>query len=340
MKILLVGLGSIGVRHANNIKRLRPETTLLAYRARGLPPSGLDSGVEFQAFTDLEEALSQYPEAVIIANPTALHMPVALAAIRHGCHLFIEKPLSHSLEGVEELLAEAKAERLSVMVGCNYRFHPGLRQIKQWLAEGRIGRMVSVEARAGEFLPDWHAGEDYRRGYSARLDLGGGVILTFIHELDYIYWLFGLPIRVQAVARKVSTLDIEVEDVAAITLDYGGVIAQVHLDYIQRPPERNCLFIGEEGTILWDYYKDEARLFDASLGKWEVFSNPQGFERNSMYLDEMAHFFACMDGQEIPLVPGEEGRDVLALALAAKEAAEANRVVTLPLPAFSTKEAH
>jgi predicted dehydrogenase len=194
MKFLIAGLGSIGRRHLRNLIDLG-EGDVLLYRTRrsSLPDEEL-KGLPVE--TDLEAALSHRPDAVIISNPTALHMQVAIPAAEAGCHLLLEKPIAHSPEHVEELQAAVSRGGGQVLVGYQFRFHPGLQQVASLLSTQAIGSPLSVRAHWGEWLPAWHPSEDYRRGYRARSDLGGGVILTLSHPLDYLRWLVG---EVQAV---------------------------------------------------------------------------------------------------------------------------------------------
>ena len=184
MKILIAGLGSIGRRHFHNLLALG-ERDLLLYRThRSTMPDEELQG--FPVETDLGAALAHKPDAVIVSNPTSLHLDVAIPAARAGCCLFLEKPVSDSMERVHDLQAAVEDSGRQAFVGFQFRFHPGLREAKQLLEQGVIGRVLSVRAHWGAYLPGWHPWEDYRQGYSARSDLGGGVILTLCHPLDYL----------------------------------------------------------------------------------------------------------------------------------------------------------
>ena len=185
MKALITGLGSIGVRHLNNLQTLGVNQ-LSAFRSRNLPPPG-DIPDHVQIFYDYTEALSQKPDIVIIANPTAYHIPYAQKAVEVGCHLYLEKPISHTLDDVERLKETVTSNQCVVSVGCQFRFHENLEKIKSWLEEGKLGKIFSVSVDMGEYLPDWHPGEDYRQSYSAKEEMGGGVVLTLIHDLDYLF---------------------------------------------------------------------------------------------------------------------------------------------------------
>jgi len=275
-------------------------------------------------YTDLEQALAAAPEAIFICNPSSQHMPVALAAARAGCHLFIEKPLSHDLEGIAELRRILAEKQRIAMVGFNLRFHPGLQAVKALLAEGAIGRVTSARVQVGQWLPDWHPDEDYRRNYSARRDLGGGVILDLIHELDYICWLMGPVARVGCMAGTLSSLEIETEDTAEILLQFSaGAIGCVHVDYVQRVGSRTCSLIGEEGTIELDLIAAQLRVWRTASGAWET--TRFEFDRNDMYLNEVRHFLTAMRTGEG--VDADVGEAVMRVAMAAHQSARSGGFV-------------
>ena len=142
-------------------------------------------------------------------------------------------------------------------------------------------------------MPDWHRLEDYRRGYSARSELGGGVILDAIHEIDYLRWLFGPVADVVCLAGKLSHLEIDTEDTAAMLLQFAnGTFGEVHLDYVQRAYRRTCQIIGDEGAIHWDFAAGQVRWYSARTRLWNQYENTAGWEVNQMYIDEMKHFLA------------------------------------------------
>lgn len=323
MKLLIAGLGSIGRRHLNNLLQLGAED-IIVYRHAG----GRDKDFNIPFFTDLDEALSQKPKAVLICNPTALHMPVAIKAAKAGVNIFLEKPLSSDLDGVSEFIKIIEDKKIITMVGYQFRFHPALQKIKQLIDDGVLGKIIFGRVEAGQYLPDWHPGEDYSQGYAARRDLGGGVILTLIHELDYLSWILGKPESVSAISGHFSGLEIDVEDLAEITVKYkNNIIGQCHLDYLQKSPSRWLKIVGEKGEIFWDYFKNKVELFD---GAWRTVYHDADFDRNDMFLAEMKHFLACLKGEARPAVSVEEDLQTLKLALGAKESSD-NRAKIIKL---------
>jgi predicted dehydrogenase len=319
---LIVGCGSIGQRHLRNLRSLT-DVEVIAFRERGRAGQPLAEAIVSRVVDSFEAGLGLGPDFVLISNPTSLHVPLALQAAQAGVPLFVEKPLSDSRSGVAELVALAAEKRLPCLVAYNLRFHPGLKLVQDLVHEGRLGRVLSLRAEVGQYLPDWHPGEDYRLGYSARRELGGGVVLDLSHELDYVRALLGRVTRVSAMVERVSGLEIDTEDLAEVLLRFeSGAVASVHLDYLARSPNRSCRIVGSEGTLEWDYFANEVRLYEARHGEWMRL--PYGpYERNQMFRAEMAHFLRCLQGREMPLVDLAEGAATLELALAIQEAGRA-----------------
>jgi len=299
MKFMIAGLGSIGRRHLRNLVALG-ESDILLYRTHRstLPDEEL---AEFPVETDLEKALAQKPDAVIVANPTACHLDIALPAARAGCNLFLEKPIADRYdERLEELREVVNAQDLKVLVGFQFRFHPTLGKIRELITSQKLGRPLSFRAHWGEYLPGWHPWEDYRQSYAARKDLGGGVVNTLSHPLDYVRWLFGEVISLYGATDKVSDLELDVEDVAEITLKFdSGLIGSIHLDYFQRPPEHTLTISFERGLIRWNNATGAAEVYSVDEERWETLLPPTDFERNQLFLDETVHFLALLRGEAV-----------------------------------------
>ncbi|HTU23974.1 MAG TPA: Gfo/Idh/MocA family oxidoreductase [Pirellulales bacterium] len=317
--ILIAGFGSIGRRHFRNLRELGYERFVFLRTRRG----SLDDAeiAAWPSVHSVEEALAHRPSVAVIANPSALHVPVALAAAEAGCALFVEKPLSDSLSGCEQLLTVVRQKKLTTMIGCQFRFHPLTIALRNALLEGRLGSPLGAEAEWGEYLPAWHPWENYRESYSARKELGGGVVLTLIHPLDYLFWLFGRTRRITGTTRPVPALKTPAgEDWADMLLEFadGGVVARVHLDYWQRPPVHRLSVWGEQGTAKIDFHAGTLhyQMVDGTTASEKV---PEGFERNAMFLDEMRHFLECCHAGQPSSIPLEEGIAVLEMALEARK---------------------
>lgn len=332
-RFLIVGLGSIGRRHLRNLLDLRPGCRVAVLRSglSGCAASPVDVAViECRSW---EEALDFAPQAAIVAGPATTHLASTRRLIEAGIPVLIEKPLAEGLSGVGELLDLTESVCVPAAVGYNLRLRPSLLQVRALIAENAIGPITAVRAEVGQYLPDWRPGARYQDGVSARRALGGGPLLELSHEFDYLYWMFGLPETVTARGGRYSSLEIDVEDVVEVTLEFTGqhrMLANVHLDFLQRAPDRRCRFIGAEGTLIWDAVADTIDIFRAGTGQWERITFPPA-ERDSTYLDQLQRFLAAAEGAMSTLPTLAEGYDVLAIVDAAMRSMKEGRTVPIEL---------
>lgn len=315
MRLAILGCGSIGSRHARNAVSLG-ERDVRLFDTDVRRAEALASELSLTSVAALAEVWAWEPNAAILATPSFQHVPLALDAARHNCDLFVEKPLGHSLEGVSDLIAEARDRHLVTLVGCNMRFHPGPATVKRVLDEGTIGSVLSARLQTGSYLPDWRPAQDYRTGYSASAQHGGGALLDCIHEIDLALWYFG-PARVSgSVVRPASSLGLDVDGLAELLLEHdNGVISSVHLNFVQRDYRRACQIIGTAGTIYWDFGDRFVTIDDGQ--RRQAIDLPQDWQTNQMYMDEMSHLLACVSSRRPTVAPLESGRAALEIALAA-----------------------
>lgn len=305
MKFLIAGFGSIGRRHLRNLIELGEKDFVLLRSHHSTLPE--DEIKDIPVETTVEAALSHHPDGVIIANPTALHLDVAIPAAKMGCAVFMEKPISGTPERLPELQNALRHNGGRLQMGFQFRFHPGLRTVKDLINAGCIGRSLSFRAEWGEYLPGWHPWEDYRQSYSARRDLGGGVLLTLSHPLDYIRWLFGDPQWIWGMSCKISELELEVDDIAEIGLQMAnGMTGSVHLDYYSRPACNELTVLGSDGRLICNNLDGIVRLYSAD-GDVKTFVPEPAYDRNNMFLDEMRRFIAVTSGSAEPSCTLEDG---------------------------------
>ena len=338
MRILIAGLGAIGQRHARNLRALYGDgLELLAFRRHRLPhvvteslerdgSRNVETELAITAFEDLDEALAARPEAVFVCTPSSQHLEIAQRAAEAGCHLFIEKPVSHTLDRLGRLRETVTSKALVVLVGCQWRYHPCVRWLHGVLQAGALGRLVGVEIDYREYLPDWHPYEDYRTSYAARAELGGGVVLTQIHDYDLTWWLFGPPRTVTATGGHLSALEIDVEDTVDARLEGGAVPVRVRQTFAGRPPCRTITVTGESGSLTVDLLAARVTT-DSGVAPAVSFAE---YQRNQMFMDEVRNFQACLAGREKPAVPLEDGIAVLRLAVAVKDSIRTGRTVEIP----------
>lgn len=331
MRVLVAGLGRIGQRHARCLRELLGEALdLTAYRVRGdsrviaddlTATDGADPAAALGArvHRDLGAALAERPDAVIVANPPSCHVAVALAALRAGAHVLVEKPLGASLEGVGELVEEADRRGLVGMVGVQLRQHPGFQRLRELLATQALGRLCAASLEVGEWLPGFHPFEDYRTAYPALSARGGGVVLSQIHEIDLVHALFGAPHVLAATGGRLSDLELEVEDVASTLLEVHREGASplpvlLHQDFVQRPTRRSVRVVGTGGVVEWN-------LAEARLARWDargVIAEERswaGRPRRQLFLDQLREFLGHVEHGTRPEADLRAGRAALETAL-------------------------
>jgi predicted dehydrogenase len=329
MKFLIAGLGSIGRRHLNMLRELGQEDIVL-YRTH---QSTLDDAdlAGIPVYTDLRDALALKPDAVIVANPTSLHMDVAIPATEAGCHILLEKPISDDLSRVDELRKAAEKSGSRILVGFQFRYHPTLNKARELINEGALGEILSAHSHWGEYLPNWHPWEDYRQSYAARADLGGGVIGTLTHPLDYMRYILGEIEETVSIQGHVSPLELSgVEDVGEIGIKFkSGAIGAVHVNYFQRPPDHRLEIVGTKGTLRWNNADGVLHHFDmpAEFGTWsaspsapvhKTYELPADFERNHLFVAQMAHFLEVVKANAAPRCSLEDGVRAVELVLEVK----------------------
>jgi predicted dehydrogenase len=296
------------------------------------PSKNLEEEYGIRPFFDLNAALAEGPDIAFVCNPSSMHVPTALSCINAGCDVFIEKPLSDSIEGVDSLTGATDQKHRIAMVGYQLRFHPCIRKLASVIESGCLGHILSVQATIGEYLPNWHPYEDYRESYAARADLGGGVVLSQIHEFDYLYSLFGLPSKVYAIGGHWSHLEIDVEDTASIlmegSIENRPLPIHLHQDYLQVPPNRTCVVIGDRGRAILDFPSLTVTVYDSRCASPTVHRFPD-FERNQLFVEEIVHFLTCVERRTRPIVDLHDGLQSLRMALAAKQSMRSGRAVEL-----------
>jgi predicted dehydrogenase len=316
-KVLVVGCGSIGRRHIKNLVSLGVRNFILCDPNRDSlvkASEGLADPIRCERF---EEALNEGPQAAVICTPSSMHLEMSLELAKRSVHLFIEKPLSHTLDWCDSLEKMVELKGVVGMMGMCYRFHPVFQHVKNLLDSEVLGKVYHVNYYGGHYLPDWHPAADYRTEYAAKKSLGGGVVLTSIHGLDNIRWLFGEVAESKTFADKVSGLEMDVEDLAiGVFRMKSGVYVNWQTDFLQRVNQHRMVIAGEKGTIRCDFIDGAIETYLTDFGKW--FNGRLVYEINSMYVEEMKHFLECVEKKLSPAVDIKEGIRTLRLALSVK----------------------
>jgi predicted dehydrogenase len=322
----VVGCGSIGKRHIRNLRALGIHSVFGIDTDADRRQEAAESGAI--PVSSLQAAFDAGVNVVFITLPNRLHKTVLEEAIKAECHIFVEKPIAADTEDLDAIVRDVGSKHLVAYMGSNWKFHPSFKVMKEILPES-VGRVISARAIAGQYLPDWHPWEDYRKGYSANKSLGGGILLDS-HEINYMTWLLAPACEVACMAGKLSDLEIDTEDTAALILRLKtGTLLEIHLDYNLRLYQRAYDFHGTTGFLTWDYRQGAVRLYDKITDKWTTWETPPGYDINQMYLDQTQHFLDCLEGKAEPLTPLSEGLAVLKVIEAAKRSSESRKFEVL-----------
>lgn len=312
MTILICGLGSIGQRHLRILRNLGVNDFIALRSGEG--KSGTRGIVENE-ISDLNELSGVNADGALITNPTSLHIETAIETAKLGIPVFIEKPLGNSYDRISELEKIILEKKIPVLMGYNLLYHPCIEGIKNFIAEGRVGRVVSARSQFGTYMPDWHKDEDYKKSYAARVSLGGGVILTSIHEQNYLTDFFGKIEEVKAMEVGGKNIGIEAEEGVEILMKHkSGVVSSIHLNFFQKPYYRNCQIIGTEGTIYWDFMLPEVKLMYKDKTETIKFGNGPMELLEASYINQMKHFLDVVNKRSEPRVNLSRGIDDMKVA--------------------------
>ena len=331
-RLLVVGLGSIGVRHVRIVRELVPGVQIIALRHQD--HSDTNGASIDHCVASVSEALKLLPQAAVIANPASHHLEIAVPLAKAGLHLLVEKPISSSAKGVSELIEACATQGVTLMTGYNLRFSPSLQRFRGLLQEKRVGSVLSVRAEVGQFLPSWRPGVDYRKTVSAKAALGGGVLLELSHEIDYLRWLFGEIEWVSAIQRKQGSLEIDVEDTAHLFLGFApkpgasSIVAALSMDCLRHDTTRTCTAIGETGSLRWNAVTGSVEIFEQGGEAWEILFGPEG-NRDESYVAEWQHFLSCISDGTPPGVSGHDGLSVLRVIEGARQSSKVGSVVQM-----------
>ncbi len=317
MRILIIGPGSIGSRHLRNLLSLGYDQLSVVSRSGVLQ----NEFSNLPVYTSISGALASNSfDVAIICSPTSNHSDDLRKLLDAKINkIYLEKPVSHSLEHMDELKELATTNGANITVGFDLHFDPGMQRVKHLITENTIGKVVSVNAVVGQYLPDWRPQQDYRIGMSAKKESGGGVMLDLIHEFDYLLWLMGSVDKISCQYSYTGALEIATEDVCDVLLRFKSrATGTIHLDYLQQKLVRNCMITGTEGSICWNLADRLVTWIDFSKNENQF--SYENFDRNDRFIQIMKSFLQNESDER--LTNFEQGIESLKLVIAAKYSSE------------------
>ncbi len=304
MKVLIVGLGSIAKKHITAIKSLYPDTIFFALRSA--PNSNFIGNV-----INVYE-INQVPfdiDFILISNPTRNHSASILECIHFNKPIIIEKPIFDKIRQNQVLVDLVAKNHIKTYVACNLRFHPLIIYLKGFLTKNEK-KINEVNVYCGSFLPDWRPGNDYSKSYSAKSNMGGGVHLDLIHEIDYSIWIFGKPKNIFSIKRKVSELKIDSIDYAYYNLLYDDFNLSITLNYYRKKPKRQIeILLGEE-VLVCDLLK--CVIYDSND---KILFHQDNYNISDTYLNQMKYFISNLNNEHPYMNDINESFDILKATL-------------------------
>jgi len=327
--ILVLGTGSVGKRHAENLASLGCRISCMDPR-----PDRLEEAAEnielVGAYTSTKEAFnsSERIDGVAITSPPAFHVEQSIAALEKGLPVLLEKPVSPDETSARKLGEAVESKGTPLLLGYTYRWWPPLEKVRALLEQQAVGELRHVKFVMSAHLADWHPWENYWDFFMASKALGGGALLDESHWVDLMLWLLGKPANVIARIEKISDLKIDTDDnVDMLILYEDGPRVTMHLDLYGRPHEKYIRFVGEEGTILWTMDPNRVAVGKEMTEVWENFDYE--CDRNDMFLGVDREFLDILDGGSVKTCTIKDGIRVLALIEAARESNETGRMTEL-----------
>lgn len=289
-RALLVGCGSIGKRHIRNLMALGVND-IVAFRTREGASKDLPSEWGIREYSSWEEVLKEEADVAIIANPSNLHIETMRKLMGQVKGIFVEKPMAHTMDGVNSIQQLINTCRPVTFAGFNLRFHPLIMKIRDILQSERIGKPMTLQIQVGQWLPDWHPNEDYRQLYAANRSLGGGALLSLIHEVQMVLDWVGPSKRVAATFPTSDLLDLDVDVKANLMIEHvSGAISQLHIDLIQKPMSRSGMIICQKGQIRYDLLANSLHVDAADGGKSVLF---EGVSAKEAFDDSYRQMMQC-----------------------------------------------
>lgn len=289
MKVLILGLGSISLKHIAALKKINPSIQIDVLRRKNSPKSDNKDINEITSLSAIDY------DFIMICTPTFTHHTDLEKVLQYNAPIFIEKPVFHEISKSNDFLIKAvKQQKIRTYVACNLRFTDSLIQFKKNIETALLNgeKIEEVSVYCGSYLPDWRKITDFRQNYSANKDKGGGVHLDLIHEMDYVLWFFGIPLTLHARLKSQSSLDINAIDAAYYQLDYSKFTARIALNYFRRIPKRTFEIVGSNHVYLLDLLKGKIWI-DGTL----TYESRENDILHS-YEDQLEHFISVLESDK------------------------------------------
>lgn len=323
-KIIIVGLGSIGRRHARLLAE-RSDVAIAYCEPQNVIVASAQKEIgNYPAFSDFKEALNYRPDIMVIATPHHLHVNQTMQAIQNNIHVLCEKPVSDSFAEAKKLVDQAENHRALVNIGFHLHFNQGLCRLKELISNGSLGSIIHLHCRAGSYITLVNSKSHYQS------DMEEALLLDYAHQPDMIYWLLGKkPDSVYLAAGKTGDMEFSSNpNFLAMTLEYKySMISTIHLNYLQMPERHEYEIVGDEGWAILDANTGLLRIGSKKTNK--EFVQHITLDRDQMYRDEHQAFFDAIDGKREPETSPADGLISMMIIEAARQSWKMKKRITI-----------
>ena len=317
-KVAVLGFGSSGRRLFSIVRERLPQAEFLVFSSQDL------SGQGFPTTTELSDVTRFEPTIAIVSGVASQRLEMVRALPSKMCGVLVEKPLAMNFYEASQVTKELEHRSAVTQVGFNLRFSPSLREFRNRVLSLSLGKLLSVRAETGQYLPGWRVGRDYRSTASATEKLGGGVLRELSHEIDYLGWIFGDVEWVSAWTGQQSELEIDVEDTAHLTLGFRSepsLVGQLNIDFVRHDATRSITAVCAEGTMQWDGIGGCVKEWAQGGHQWEVSFSEKPNEPTT-YEAQWDSFYSAVKSGTTPAVTADDGLAVLSVIDGARESHE------------------
>lgn len=325
--ILIIGTGSAGKRHGENLHKLGCRISCMDPRGDRIEEMKKKIPIR-KGYLSFEEAIKDATQfsGVVIASPPSFHVEQSVAALKLSLPVLLEKPVSPDLKSAMRLAECVKSSGTPLLLGYTWRWWPAVSRLKELLQEDIVGKLRFVRFTMSAHLADWHPWERYQDFFMAHTVLGGGALLDESHWIDLMIMLFGMPAKVYARIEKLSTLEIDSDDNVDMLIEYADdKSVNIHLDLYGRPHVKSIRFIGEKGSVSWE--PNEIGIYQGVEATWRI--EKFNHERNDMFVRMAEEYLGILDGVSIRTCRIEDGLKVLTLIEAARDSNKSKKAIDI-----------
>lgn len=297
LKFLQIGLGSMGKRRIRNLF-INHQRNIIGYDISPNRRQEAETNYGIRTISSLQETSINNFDVLIISTPPDQHGDYIRLALRTNKHFFVEHPTSDN--GYKEIFSKKYSSTVKAP-SCTLLFYRPIKLIKKLLEKGSIGKILAFQYHDGQYLPDWHPYEDYRKVYFSKKNTGAcREMLPF--ELIWLNWIFNSEIKeISGSSNKLSKLEIDADDIIFAEVKYkNGILGNIIIDVISRKPFKTLRVLGSDGVLEWEKSDRCIKIYTPPSKKVAIIKVREGqaergyINEEEMYNNEIKNFLEAI----------------------------------------------